>query len=306
MNINHYNSYKKFKKKLISKYKRNISRNSNGKELDQFVSIDDFLAKELSKGPDEDPGTINYEYGQSRNVFNYFKILSDHYGFDKVLCIPEFVTKNNNTIWTTSVLFFIDENKLIFPDEFKNKILSCISSSKRFVYFSLIIRPINHINIIVIDLYKKTIERFEPQGHNLLIDELDDSKLDFIVKNKFIKEIGLQDYTYIPPAELSPKFGPQIKADVYDGMCVSYVMLYLQLRLMNPDLIQKQLVQYLNSKPASELKKLILRYTKFIEITLKKYSYQTFETFEFLKNEFDSVQKFIIITPDSDSTYYLE
>lgn len=293
--MEHYNQYKNFKKKLILKYKKGLSRTSTtGKILDSFVSIDDFLSVEMSKGPNESPGNINYFYQDYCNVFNFFNILYNHYHFNEILCIPNFVIKYKEYIDSTAIVYFRDVDELIIPYKLISKIKKCMYSNKRFIYFMLVIdsksgRQLSHANVIVIDLYKKTLERFEPYG--IIKDKLQES-INNAIETRLLNILEIDNFKYLAPFDISPNLGPQAKADAYGGMCVTFSMLYLQLRLMNPDIIQKQLINYLVNK--KDLRKLVLRYAKFIETTLKNYDNQIFEQQEYINKKYYSTQDYII------------
>jgi hypothetical protein len=129
--MKHYDQYKEFKINLILKYKRNLSRGILEKNLDSFVSINDFLAVEMSKGPDESTGNINYDYQSYTNVFNFFTILVKHFNFNKILCIPNFVIKWKEYIEKTAVVFYHDNGELIIPSELKSKVKECMNSNVR-------------------------------------------------------------------------------------------------------------------------------------------------------------------------------
>ena len=295
--MKHYDQYKEFKINLILKYKRNLSRSILEKKIDSFVSINDFLAVEMSRGPDESTGNINYNYQSSINVFYFFTILVKHFNFNKILCIPNFVIKWKEYIDKTGIVFYHDSGELIIPAELKNKIKECMNSDIRFIYFTLMLvqkktnEGISHANIIVIDLFKNTVERFEPYGS--ITEDMDESTNDAI-ENRLLKILELKKFNYIRPLDISPKLGPQKKADAYGGMCVTFSMLYLQLRLMNPDIDQKELVNYLLKKKKKDLINLILRYAKFIELTLKAHSYQIFKVNDHIKYEWFTKQQYII------------
>jgi hypothetical protein len=152
-------------------------------------------------------------------------------------------------------------------------------------------KGINHANVIFIYLFKKTLERFEPYGVLFMTSE---KKINNAIKTRLLSILELEDFKYLSPLDISPKFGLQSKADAYGGMCVTFSMLYLQLRLMNPDVIQKELVNYLLNKERKDLINIILRYAKFIEITLKKYDYQIFEDEKYIQKKWFDKQEYII------------
>ena len=317
--MNHYETYKKFKKKIIEKYekktskpktknktksnsKSKISRSSKSVKLDKFISINDFLAEEMSKGPTEEKGKINYCYQSYSNVFNYFTILVNYYDFGEIVCIPKFVLKFKDYIDVTSIVYYVDTKEIIIPVKLRDKIKKCSRTSARFIYCTFMIdslknKGINHANILIFDLYKKTIERFEPYGH--LSKEIEE-EVNSVIKTRLMRIIDLENFTYLSPFDISPVIGPQSKADAHGGMCVSFCMLYLQLRLMNPDTIQKELIEYLANKDKKELKEIILKYAKFVELTLKKYYYVIHENEHYVSKKWNSLQDFIISGENSE------
>jgi hypothetical protein len=300
---NHYNLYKIFKKKIINKYnkqtKTKISRTINN--LDKFVSINEFLAEEMSKGPIEEKGSINYFYQSYVNIFNFFTILTKYYNFNEILCIPKFVIKYKNYIEFSSIAYYIDTKELIIPVKLQHKITKCMNTKIRFIYCTIIIgyyhndNNISHANILIIDLHKQTIERFEPHGR-IVYGEAKEHDINQTIK----KNIYLQNFTYLSPFEISPIIGLQRKADAHNGMCVTFCMLYLQLRLMNPDMIQKELIMYLLKKNKNELVKLILKYAKFVEITLKKYDFVVQQNEKYIEKKWYSKQKFVIYKENNE------
>lgn len=319
--MNHYDSYKKFKKKIIVKYKKKsnklskksskkpskksskkMSRNTVSDNLDKFISINDFLAEEMSKGPKEEKGRINYYYQSYTNIFNFFTILLNYYDFNEILCIPKFVLKFKNYIDITSIVYYLDKKEFIIPIELQNKIKKCSESNVRFLYCTFMIdtmknEGINHANILIFDLYKNTVERFEPYGH---LHKQTEHEINEAIENRLMRIIDLENFTYLSPFDISPVIGPQKKADAYDGMCISFCMLYLQLRLMNPDTIQKELIEYLSKKDHTDLRKLILKYAKFVELTLKKYYHVIHKNDKYIGEKFNSLQDYLISSEKSD------
>ena len=145
----------------------------------------------------------------------------------------------------------------------------------RFLFFSFILidnkeESFSHANIIVIDLFKKTLERFEPHGYYNTVT------MNNIIKNKLIKKIGLNDFEYLEPQKLSPYQGIQRKADAFCGMCVTITMMYLHMRILNPDIKQTKIVSYFLDQSKNELKTTILRYARFVELKLKRFKNITF------------------------------
>ena len=56
------------------------------------------------------------------------------------------------------------------------------------------------------------------------------------------------DFKYIPPSEYEPKDGLQARLDAFSGLCVTWGILYLHYRVLNPDIQPKRLIDYLDKK----------------------------------------------------------
>jgi hypothetical protein len=171
----------------------------------------------------------------------------------------------------------------IFPRNIKREINYCRNNPNiRFIFFSFINiiqgQDLSHENMIVIDLVNKTIERFEPYGQTFFFANKKKSEKAAKEINNFFnytaKDIlGLNDFKYIPPAQISPKVGIQSLGDSYCGMCVTIGMMYLQMRLMNPDKNPRSIVNYFVKMPREKLRTTILQYAKYVEKTLKRDPY---------------------------------
>jgi hypothetical protein len=245
---------------------------------DGLISLEEFLAKDKSKGPKASKGKIWYSYDLFVNVHDYFYILFLTMKKFEIMCVPEFIVKFDNYVDWTSVVFNLKTNKLTLGIDMEKEINKCRDRidndgnyNVRFIFFSLIILPAkgksNHANIIIIDLFKHTLERFEPHGY---FKNNYQKNIDKAIKNKLMKEINLGSFEYLPPQKLSPKFGIQNKADAFCGMCVTITMMYLHMRVLNPDIEQKRIVNYFLKKSEKKLRDTMLRYAKFVEDTMKK------------------------------------
>ena len=72
--------------------------------------------------------------------------------------------------------------------------------------------------------------------------------------------------------------------------------MYLQLRIMNPDVDQKNIVKYMLSKSKSDMYEILLKYTKYIEEKLKEISKEIiFEDNELFTKKYKKNMKFITI-----------
>lgn len=257
----------------LKEIRKKLDKNNDG-----LISLDEYLADMPSRGPNESCGHINYHYQNFDNIYSYFKIILYKFTKFSILCIPNFVMRYYNYIDKAALLIELETELIVYGNKMREAIKKCRKNKlARFIFFTLILKinvDNNHANIVVIDIEKKTVERFEPHGSSFYFNK-DSYKKNNIVNYLFVNEIlpnlGLRKYEYIPPENISPKLGIQAKADAFCGMCVTISMMYLHLRLLNPDIDQKKLVKYLLKKDKNKLKNIILRYAKHIEKTLKKY-----------------------------------
>lgn len=230
----------------------------------------DYLPKEISKGPKEEKGNINYHYQHLDNAYNFLSLMIVEKSEYKSLCLPKFKVKFKKYVMRSAVIYDTSDDSYWIPDKAKRAIAKCIKYKVRFVVCSLDILYgdyyLTHYNILLIDTKNKTIERFEPYGHTLPYAK----KVNIFIKNIAVERLGLTNFTYIPPEKISKKLGIQSVADSYDGMCITISLLYLHLRLHNPKLKQKKLVSNLLSLNRNKLKNLILKFAKYIEKLLKK------------------------------------
>ena len=262
-------------KREIIKKKYDKLKIKYDKNKDNLVSIDEYLDEELSLGPKAKPSSINYHYQHWENVYNYFMIEFLLKSKFKILCVPNFVVEyeKDSIPIRGGIVYSIDNDFFYYNNLIKKSIVDCKNDKKvRFIFFIFATiqtgsSSFTHANIIVIDLVKKTYERFEPYGFDRPQFE---NKIDKKFKNEIRYITGLHDFKYISPTDISPKLGIQSKADAYCGMCVTISMMYLQLRILNPNLSQKKVVDYLLKKDKKELKRTILKYARHVEKTLKK------------------------------------
>ena len=166
-------------------------------------------------------------------------------------------------------------------------------------------RETSHANVLVFDVRRKTIERFDPHGGNEYSDVklaydstsiknygrkdfmfgknkfgieklnkkksnalFDQFKIDSALSNRFKKE--LSNYTYYGTNDTTPYLGPQVKADEYNGLCVTWSCMYMILRLLNPDLEPADITIKMIDGTPEQLRNRILRFQKFIIRTLSK------------------------------------
>ena len=196
---------------------------------------------------------------------------------------------------------------ILVPPNLRDLIHKCENDNKYMVVCDLTllssenVKESSHANVLIFDTRRKTIERFDPHGGNEYSDvklaydpdsqigygrkdfQYKKSKfglksnslynqvvIDNTLKNEF-KNI-LSDYTYYGTNKTTPYLGPQIKADEYDGLCVTWACMYMILRLLNPDMEPAQVTMKMIDGTPKELKNRILRFQKFIIRVLSKES----------------------------------
>ena len=267
---------KTMKKKMMKKKK---TKKKNTKKLNV---VDVPLTDNVSLGSKASIGSINYHYQKYYNTFAFIKkIINRDDKLKKIVCIP-----NTSYNWLQSFMkvhFYtgIDSIKshlesvkpvdpFISKRQFMNELNKCMV--KRLVPISLeIIVPGvgTHANIIIIDTKNKTVELFEPHGARSNKSELESiSRAYFKVSknvHKFVR-MNLPEFTYIPPSKYEPTDGLQVRFDGLSGLCVTWSILYLHYRILNPDLKPKKLLEYLDK---TFTRKKILKYTRFVEDILK-------------------------------------
>jgi len=203
-----------------------------------------------------------------------------------VLMVP---TEINNTIRNLSSI------QVILPPNLKLNLNSCktryyvlpltITNMNMYQFVGLSPSPdkISHANVLIFDTLNQTVERFDPHGSSFFNDTFlsKDIKakkisatptyhqeiLDGVMRYYF--EQNLPDYTYKNILYTCPYLGPQQKADVGDGYCVTWTVMYTFLRLLNPDLppgtINRMLLNDKEENIVTKLKKFAKYYSDVIK-----------------------------------------
>lgn len=272
----------------LNKIRKKLDKNKDG-----LISLDEYLADDESKGPRESRGRIGYHYQHFANIINYFKIVMRGFRKFKILCVPNFVVRYGNYVDKTAIVINVKDESLIYGTRMREAINDCmVNKSARFIFFTLILRfrNMNHANIVVIDLEKETLERFEPHGATFFFDknsQKDNKNVNNIMEETVLPDLGLDNFTYLAPQKISPFSGVQMKADAYCGMCVTISMMYLHLRILNPDIKQLKLIKFMLNRSKEKLKKMILKYAKHVEETLKDNENYVMELFDEVIDELD-------------------
>lgn len=138
---------------------------------------------------------------------------------------------------------FLNKPKWILPSDISDKIRRC----KNLVIISLsllnIIGTASHSNLLIFDPLSLEVERFEPRG-DLIINKM---SLNNRIDNQVIYLLKgiLPEYKYIKPLDYCPKIGPQRVIRDSAGLCSSFSALYGNLRILNPNVNRKTIVEYM-------------------------------------------------------------
>lgn len=263
------------------KRKKKTKRRSKTKTKTKLKVIDVPLAKKSSKGSKASEGSIKYHYQRYYNTFAFLKkIIKKNKTLKKRVCIP-----NVGEGWMKSFLkihFFknvpeinsvmsikpVDSDKSL--NKFINEVERCMKHRLVPISLEIIVPGVGtHANIILIDTKKKTVELFEPHGNRDNKSSLESISRAYYKVSKNVKRFFsfyLPEYKYIAPSDYEPGEGLQFRLDAFSGLCVTWSILYLHYRVLNPDIPQKQLIDYMDTKVT---KSVLLRYTRYVEEILK-------------------------------------
>jgi hypothetical protein len=218
----------------------------------------------------DDINFINYKY-KHYNIFNsreidellYYLYIIKKYNNIHLPYLNLNLKLNNNIEYNNDIFKKIDNNpwNILFSNENKYYIHPYLNNiinnyinikNKRFVFVTITIYNDNssHANILIYDLLKMTVERFEPYGN-----DFDFYNIDMILEEELTWNTNL---TYISPKEYLPYAGFQTISDennIYNfksndlqGYCLAWCLWYIEIRLINPDINQKKLVDKLINK----------------------------------------------------------
>ncbi len=154
-------------------------------------------------------------------------------------------------LWRSRDIYYNNEN-------LKKSIKNLLKNDKvEFIYIKLSLIPngsSTHANLLLYNKKKNTLERFEPYGYNQMLDE---EKLNQFIE-KLSKKIFNKDVKYINPKIFMDDAKFQIISSDSDpdnkklgdpfGYCLAWTFWYLELRLKNPNIDPKELVDNALSK----------------------------------------------------------
>ena len=180
-------------------------------------------------------------------------------------------------------IFFDNKNGFVVKSWVSKELERCFFKTKsRFTVGILAIRldtGKSHANALIFDSENKILTRFEPHGANLETN-YDVGELDQQI-GKWIKG-NMEGWKYTAPIHFCPVRGPQtIESQLYfdskmkaiygsdltkeaGGFCSAWSLLFLHYRLVNPDLSDKEIADYMVSQSGEILFNRIREYVSFI------------------------------------------
>ena len=161
------------------------------------------------------------------------------------------INLTNNNLLNIQILWIF--KRLFFPKNFFEQLKLCLDSKKDYILIPLgigIKEYGNHSNILLIDLKKKEIERFEPHGSNSPYKfNYNSQMLDNLLKMKLLDV--LVDFKYFSPKDYLPKIGIQSLVSGEpeynnigdpDGFCSLWIFWYVNLRLKYKEINRNKII----------------------------------------------------------------
>lgn len=253
----------------------------------QIIAANSILGRRESLGPRErrPPNTeFSSHEAADADVKFLLALLKEGHPLASHICVPSFEVcagaritfskrcSPGNTFSIRSGLIVVngsrDGTTVHIPRDMRQILESCQKKKKRFVVCNVGIYPgaqlVNgHANAIVFDLARKIVERYEPEGNER------QSRLDAEISTTFTT--ALPGWTYIGTSIAAPRLGPQRQGDSYKGLCVTFSLLYVITRVLNPDRTPHEINHYLASQPPSKIRSTVLRLNRKVADTLRAY-----------------------------------
>lgn len=168
--------------------------------------------------------------------------------------------------------------RIIAPSDFEDYISRI---TKRFAVINVGIyghswKSLGHANALIIDAKEKTIDRYEPAG---------------VAKDPYDATVSRLMKTVLPSFRYLRYFeheaGEQrASTDSYEGMCVTFSLLYVLYRLLNPDSSPTLVRQHMAALSDNKLKRQSLQLNRFVADTLRE-----FEEGELVRKRIQSKRK---------------
>lgn len=232
----------------------------------KYNIVDVPFSKSRSRGTLASSGGIHFNYQNYSNVMNFLKNL-------KLRDTCFFKTH------TAYLNLKIDKRNMkiqpigMYQNIFLLDLMDCLKSNKRFIpiILNLETNDGNHANILLIDKDNKTIEIYEPHGSRTSQSVLGDVKGAYGKKIRLVKQFWrdiLPEYNVVNAVDFRRGTHFQLEYDPEHntGFCVTWSILFVHYRLLNPNIKLETLIKYISLK-ITTIK--LLEYAKYIEDSVK-------------------------------------
>lgn len=172
-----------------------------------------------------------------------------------------------------------DERKIGVSKNFANEIRICYLKPVRFIFIWLTLTELEscsspqtiniaHANVLIYDKKSFSLERFDPHGFN---DKFDTPHLDLILPDFFSYYLPINNF--YTPLSYCPRISFQLREENIEklstdpgGFCSAWTLWYIDLRLSNPDISRKEIVQFAinNISNSGSFRIFIRNYSSFI------------------------------------------
>jgi ankyrin repeat protein len=165
----------------------------------------------------------------------------------------------------THIIIWKNKDNYYMHNDFEKYLTISLNNKKRFIYIKLTLITDNnglHANSILFDKYTNTLRRFEPYGdwkfmdgsvldkmiHDIFIKCSKNTNIKFINIGDYMKDIKLQLFSGDHIIENKNLGDP-------NGYCVAWSFWFIELKLKNPDVDDKKLIEQIFENIISENKK---------------------------------------------------
>jgi len=223
------------------------------------------FSKKVSKGTAASCNNVDYHYQNYTNVMDFLKNINH----------PSTCFFKEGEAFLSLDISNMKKglNPLSNIKLFTNNLKSCILSKNRFipVILNLITDEGSHANIMLIDKVNKIIELYEPHGarvsSSVLGGVIGAYKKKIAAIRKFWKRI-LPRFNVVNVVDYNRGTAFQMARDPsqHSGFCVTWTILFVHYRLINPHVPLSILIRYI-SKRVTTLK--LLQYARYVEDNIK-------------------------------------
>ena len=247
------------KKGKVTKRKRTRSKRLSFNKMKAHGSkskvIDVPFSRKRSHGTRATKGRIDFHYQKYANMSAFFDAIHLK-NLDRKFINIELICINDKITPVHGKNFKINKYKMF-----------------QVVIINIATNEGNHANIALLNNENETIEFFEPHGHrknkNSGIADFDGLYLKKarVLRDLFLKSLPKYKFINAVDYKRMSSFQTQIDPDENTGYCITWCVLFIHYRCLNPNLLLSIIVNHLSMKITTSK---LLKYAKYIEETIKK------------------------------------